>query len=372
MHNLKKVTMDNKLFSDYQLGDLTLKNRIVMAPMTRGRATNTELLATDMMASYYAQRASAGLIITEGTWISPDAIGFINVPGIYNDQQVEAWSNVTQAVHKNDGKIFLQIAHSGAVSHPDHLNGNLPMAPSAINPEEMTYTVNGFQNTPMPREMTIEDIKGIIEDFRLASLNAKKAGFDGVEIHGGHVFLLPEFLSSATNQRTDQYGGSPENRSRFVLELIEAVISVWGKGRVGLKISPASSSGTLKPNADTEPTFRYLTEALNQFDLAYLHVVGIPGTEGTPAEAFSDVAAYFRPLYKGTLMIGGGLDSKSGDALLRSQNADLIVYGLPFVANPDLVERYRNGFALSAPNADLLYTGGAAGYMDYSFANENE
>lgn len=363
--------MDNKLFSDYQLGDLVLKNRIVMAAMTRGRATNPELLATELMASYYEQRASAGLIITEGTWISPDAIGFINVPGIYNDQQIEAWKKVTEAVHGKGGKIFLQIAHSGAVSHQDHLNGDLPKGPSAINPGEMTYTVNGFQSTPEPLEMTVEDIKRIIEDFRQASLNAKEAGFDGVEIHGSHVFLIPEFLSSATNQRTDAYGGSVENRSRFVIELLESVISVWGKGRVGLKISPASSSGTLKPNADTEPTFRYLAGALNQLDLAYLQVVGIGGAEGTPTEAFQDVAAYFRPLYNGTLMIGGGLDSQSGDALLRSQNADLIVFGMPFIANPDLVERYRNGSALSAPNADLLYTGGAEGYNDYPTAGEN-
>ncbi|MBS7233461.1 alkene reductase [Flavobacterium psychroterrae] len=363
--------MDNKLFSDYTLGDLFLKNRIVMAPMTRGRATNPELLANDLMVTYYKQRASAGLIITEGTWISPDAIGYINVPGIYNDKQTQAWKPVVEAVHKEGGRIFLQISHVGAVSHQDHLNGKLPLGPSAINPGEKTYTLDGFKDTPVPREMTVEDIKGIVEDFRLASLNAKKAGFDGVEIHGGYLYLLPEFLSSATNKRTDTYGGSPENRSRIVLEIIEAVTSVWGKGRVGLKISPATSSGTLKPNADTEPTFRYLAEALNQYDLAYLHVWGPVGSvAGTHAEAFEDVASYFRPLFKGTLMIGGGFDSKSGDALLRSDNANLIAYGMPFIANPDLVERYRTGADIAVPNSEFLYTGAAAGYTDYPLAGE--
>lgn len=363
--------MDNKLFSEYQLGDLTLKNRIVMAPMTRGRAANPELMATDLMAAYYKQRASAGLIITEGCWVSPDAIGYINVPGIYTDNQTKAWSQVVDAVHDAGGKIFLQISHVGSVSHPDHLNGNLPLGPSAINPNEQTFTPEGFKDTLVPREMTVEDIKGIIEDFRIASLNAKKAGFDGVEIHGAHVYLFPQFLSSETNKRTDSYGGSVENRSRFVLELLEAVTGVWGKGRVGLKISPATSSGTLKPNADTEPTFRYLAQALNQFDLAYLHVLGLESVVGTPAEAFLDAASYFRPLYNGTLMIGGGLDSEKGEALLSSNNADLIAFGLPFIANPDLVERYRTGAALSLPKMDLLYTGGAEGYTDYGTFKEN-
>ncbi|MRX38645.1 alkene reductase [Flavobacterium sp. LC2016-23] len=364
--------MNDKLFSEYKLGDLTLKNRIVMAPMTRGRATNPELMATDLMATYYKQRASAGLIITEGCWVSPDAIGYINVPGIYTDNQTKAWSNVVDAVHDAGGKIFLQISHVGSVSHPDHLNGKLPLGPSAINPNEQTYTPDGFKDTLVPLEMTVEDIKGIIEDFRTASLNAKKAGFDGVEIHGAHVYLFPEFLSSETNKRTDSYGGSAENRSRFVIELLEAVTSVWGKGRVGLKISPATSSGTLKPNADTEPTFRYLAQALNQFDLAYLHVLGpMESVADTPAEAFQDVASYFRPLYNGTLMIGGGLDSEKGEKLLRSGNADLIAFGLPFIANPDLVERYRTGAALSLPNTDLLYTGGVEGYTDYETFKEN-
>lgn len=364
--------MNDKLFSEYKLGDLTLKNRIVMAPMTRGRATNPELMATDLMATYYKQRASAGLIITEGCWVSQDAIGYINVPGIYTDNQTKAWTNVVDAVHDAEGKIFLQISHVGSVSHPDHLNGKLPLGPSAINPNEQTYTPDGFKDTLVPLEMTVEDIKGIIEDFRTASLNAKKAGFDGVEIHGAHVYLFPEFLSSETNKRTDSYGGSVENRSRFVIELLEAVTSVWGKGRVGLKISPATSSGTLKPNADTEPTFLYLAKALNQFDLAYLHVLGpMESVVDTPAEAFHDVASYFRLLYNGTLMIGGGLDSEKGEKLLRSGNADLIAFGLPFIANPDLVERYRTGAALSLPNTDLLYTGGVEGYTDYKTFKEN-
>ena len=364
--------MDNKLFSDYTLGDLLLKNRIVMAPMTRGRASNPELLANDLMVTYYKQRACAGLIITEGTWISPDAIGYIDIPGIYNDKQTEAWKRVVEAVHNEGGKIFLQISHVGAVSHRDHLNGELPVGTSVIYPGEKTYRLDGFKDSPLPGAMSAEDINGIIEDFRIASLNAKNAGFDGVEIHGGYLYLLPEFLSSETNKRTDIYGGSPENRSRFVLEIVQAVTSVWSKERVGLKISPATSYGTLKPNADTEPTFRYLAEALNQYDLAYLHVwAPLESVTGTHAEAFQDVAAYFRPLFKGTLMIGGGFDSQSGDALLRSNNADLIAYGLPFIANPDLVERYRRGATIVVPNNEFLYNGAAAGYTDYPLSKEN-
>ncbi|MFC3559104.1 alkene reductase [Pedobacter jamesrossensis] len=358
--------MNNKLFSEFTLGSLTLKNRIVMAPMTRGRATNSRLLANEVMATYYKQRATAGLIITEGCWISEDAIGYINVPGIYNDEQVEAWKPVVDAVHQQGGKIFLQIAHVGAVSHPDHINGKQPIGPSAINPEEKTFTIDSFKDTPVPREMTLEDIRNTIEDYRKASLNAKLAGFDGVEIHGGYIYLIPEFLSSETNQRSDAYGGSAKNRCRFVLEVLAGAVSVWGPGKVGLKISPATISGKLRPNADTEPTYRYLAEELNKLNLAYLHVWGPTGpVEGTYAAPYKDIATYFRPLYNGVLMAGGGFDHHNGEQLLNSQNADLVAYGMPFVANPDLVERFQKDAELALPNVELLYTGDFRGYTDY-------
>lgn len=358
--------MSATLFDAYALHGLPLRNRVVMAPMTRGRAENVGLVPNDLMRRYYAQRAGAGLIVTEGTWVSREGIGFVNAPGIFDQAQVEGWKAVTSAVHAAGGKIFSQLAHVGAVSHPDHLEGRSPLAPSAINPRDVTFTAAGFKDTPTPREMTVEDIERTIGDFRRAALNAKSAGFDGVEIHGAHIFLIPEFLSSALNRRTDGYGGSPANRARFVLELVQALIGVWGPGRVGLKLSPASTSGLLVPNTDTEPTFRYLLQQLNDYALAYVHALGPQApVDGTPAEPFADIAAYARPLYKGVLIVGGGYSQRSGQAVLDRGDADLIAFGAPFVANPDLVERFRQGVALAAADAEFFYAGGDKGYADY-------
>uniref|UniRef100_B0T957 NADH:flavin oxidoreductase/NADH oxidase n=1 Tax=Caulobacter sp. (strain K31) TaxID=366602 RepID=B0T957_CAUSK len=358
--------MSASLFDAFALHGLELKNRIVMAPMTRGRAENPELIPNALMARYYAQRAGAGLIVTEGAWVNREGIGFINAPGIFDQAQVEGWKVVTGAVHAAGGRIFSQLAHVGAVSHPDHLEGLTPLAPSAINPRDVTFTASGLRDTPTPREMSVEDIERTIDDFRRAALNAKAAGFDGVEIHGAHIFLIPEFLSSTLNQRTDDYGGSPENRARFVLELVQVLIGVWGPGRVGLKLSPASTSGLLAPNADTEPTFRYLLEQLNDYDLAYVHALGPQApVDGTPAAPFADIAAYVRPLYKGVLIVGGGYTQQSGQAVLARGHADLIAYGAPFLANPDLVERFRQGVALATADAEFFYAGGDRGYADY-------
>lgn len=358
--------MTDKIFESYGLGDLPLANRIVMAPMTRGRAENPGLVPVEIMAEYYAQRSTAGLIVTEGTWVNSEGIGYINVPGIWSEPQVAGWRVVTDAVHAAGGKIFNQIAHLGAVSHPDHLHGELPMGPSAVNPNEQSYTPDGFKDTPVPREMTHGDIRNTIGDFRQAAQNAKKAGFDGVEIHGAYLYLVQEFLNSATNIRTDEYGGSPANRCRFVIELLEAVTSVWGPKRVGLKLSPATSSGTLKPNADTEPTFRHLVQKLNDFDLAYLHAWGPQGpVKGTYAEAFEDIGAYFRALYDGTIIVAGGYDLASAQKAIESGNADLVAFGVPFIANPDLVYRFKNDVALNAPDQEKFYAGGASGYIDF-------
>ncbi len=358
--------MTSKLFSSATLGKLSLKNRIVMASMTRGRAENVGLVPTAMMATYYAQRATAGLILTEGTWVNEDGIGYINVPGIYSDEQVEGWLGVTDAVHAAGGLIFSQLAHLGAVSHPDHLHGKLPLGPSALNPQEQSYTPDGFKDTPVPREMTKQDILDTVADFKSAGENAMRAGFDGVEIHAAHLYLAQEFLSTETNKRTDEYGGSPENRSRFLLQVVEALISVWGAKRVGVKLSPASSSGLLKPNSDTVETFTYLGRRLNDFDLAYLHVWGPTDyVVGTPAEPFQDIAAFFRPLYKGTLMVAGGFTEQTGEQLLAAGKADLVAFASPFIANPDLVARYRDKLPLASSNAELHYTGGLSGYADY-------
>lgn len=361
--------MSDKLFETTTLGDLQLSNRIAMAPMTRGRAENPGLVPVPLMAEYYAQRASAGLIITEGTWVNAEGIGFLNVPGIWTDEQVDGWKLVTDAVHKAGGKIFNQIAHLGAATHPDHLDGELPMGPSAVNPQEQSFTPDGFKDTVVPREMTHEDIRRTVTAFGKASENAKRAGFDGVEVHGAYLYLAQEFLNSATNLRTDEYGGSPEKRCRFLVELLEAATAVWGPKRVAVKISPATSSGLVKPNADTEPTFRYLAQRLNDFDLAFLHAWGPQEpVKGTPAEAFEDIAAFFRPLYHGTLMVGGGYDLEAAKKVIEAGNAGLVAFGVPFIANPDLVERFRTGKALSTPDGEKFYTGGASGYADYPTA----
>jgi N-ethylmaleimide reductase len=358
--------MKRNLFEPFTLGKLLLKNRIAMAPMTRGRADNPGLVPTALMAEYYSQRAGAGLIVTEGTWVNNEGIGYINVPGLFTDAQTEGWRAVTKAVHAAGGTIFSQIAHLGAVSHPDHLNGELPMGPSAINPQEQSYTPDGFKDTLIPREMSWADIKRTVGAFKTAAENAKAAGFDGVEIHGGYLYLIPEFLSSATNQRTDQYGGSVENRVRFVLEVVDAVVAVWGPKRVAIKLSPAVSSGLLSPNADTEPTYRYLAEQLNKYDLAYLQAWGPQGpVAGTEAEPFEDIAAYFRPIFHGTLMVGGGYTQASGESVLARGDADIIAFGSDFIANPDLVERLRGNVELATSNPEFHYSGGVSGYADY-------
>ena len=356
--------MSHTLLEPFQLGDLALRNRVVMAPLTRGRAENPGLVPTALMAEYYRQRAGTGLIVTEGTWPSREAIGFVNVPGLYSAEQVEGWRAVTDAVHGAGGVMFSQLGHLGALSHPDHLDGRLPVAPSAINPEEMSFTPTGFKETVVPREMTVADIRRTVEDYRVAALHAKEAGFDGVEIHGAHLYLIPAFLSSVLNRRTDAYGGSSENRCRFVLEILDAAISVWGAKRVGLKLSPAASSGRLVPNDETEPTYRHLLGALGHYDLAYVHALGAQGSPETVPAHFQDIARYFRPLYAGTLIVGGGYTKQSGEDVLRRGDADLVAYGAPFIANPDLVERFRSGIGLAEADPSTFYTGGAKGYAD--------
>ncbi|MDB6144391.1 MAG: NADH:flavin oxidoreductase/NADH oxidase [Pseudomonas sp.] len=361
--------MTHRLFDTYSIGDIAVKNRVVMASMTRGRAANAGLVPGPMMVEYYRQRASAGLIISEGTWVNPESIGHLNVPGIWSDEQVEGWRAVTAAVHEAGGKIFNQLGHLGSVSHPDHLNGELPLAPSAINPQEQSYTPDGFKDTPTPREMTLDDIHRTVAAFRKAGENAKAAGFDGVEIHGAYLYLFQQFLSTDLNHRTDEYGGSVENRSRFLFDVVEALVDVWGPGRVALKIGPATTSGPLiRPNADAVSTFAYVAQKLNDYPLAYLHLWG-PGEHealpGTPGEIFKDIAGFFRPLFKGVLIASGGYSLASAKDAISAGQLDLVAFAAPFVANPDLVERFKRGAELATPDVNTFYAGSEQGYCDY-------
>lgn len=359
--------MSNLLLEPFTLGNLHLKNRIVMSSLSRCRADNPGLVPNESMVEYYSRRAEAGLILTEGSWVSPESIGFFNVPAIYTDEQMAGWRKITDAVHAKGGKIFFQAGHLGAVSHPDHLGGELPAGPSAINPQEMAFTNNGFQQTATPREMTLGDIHQTVTDYAKASANARQAGFDGFEIHGAYLYLIPEFLNSATNQRTDAYGGSPENRSRFLLEIVAACVAEWGPKQVAVKLSPGVISGLVSANHDSVATYEYLINRLNDFDLAFVHGWGFPSQpQGTAAAEFNDIARFLRKHYRGTVMVSGGYSRPSGEALLADGTVDLVAFGTPFVANPDLVNRMRHGYPLTSPRVDYFYQGGLEGYLDYS------
>ncbi|RFM31691.1 alkene reductase [Chitinophaga silvisoli] len=357
------------LLEEYQLGDLTLKNRVVMASLTRGRATNAGLVPTPLMARYYAQRASAGLILSEGTWVSPKAIGFINVPGIYTEEQVAGWKLVTQAVHDKGGLIFSQLGHIGAASHPDFFDGELPAGPSAINPQTHSFTPVGFKETLTPRELSLAEIKQTIQDYKQAAKNAREAGFDGIEIHAQAGMLIPQFLSLATNQRTDAYGGSIENRARIVFEILDAIIEVWDSTRVAIKFTPVALShvGIVVPDEETIPMFQYILKKLNDYQLAFLHIVG-PAEDltGTPVAVLQDnYFSHFRRHYSGRLMANMGFTQESGNAILKEGLADLVSFGAPFIANPDLVERFQHHLPLAESDRDTYYSGGEKGYTDY-------
>ncbi|HEX6430420.1 MAG TPA: alkene reductase [Niastella sp.] len=360
------------LLEEYQLGDLKLKNRVIMAPMTRARASNAGLAPTPLMATYYAQRASAGLIVSEGTWMSSKAIGFINVPGIYTQEQIEGWKLVTKTVHDKSGLIFSQLGHIGSASHPDFFDGELPAGPSAINPQTHSFTPEGFKETLTPRELTATEIKQTVQDFKQAAKNAMEAGFDGVEVHAQAGMLIPQFLSMATNQRTDEYGGSIENRARIVFEILDAITEVWDSTRVAIKFAPVviSHVGIVKPDDETIPMFQYILKKLSDYNLAYLHIVG-PAEDltGTPVEALQhNYFSHFRHHYRGRLMANLGFTQESGNAILIEGTADLVSFGTPFIANPDLVERFKYNLPLSEANRDTYYAGNENGYADYPVA----
>jgi N-ethylmaleimide reductase len=345
------------VFLPHELGDLTLANRTVMAPMTRSRAIDGNV-PNPMAATYYLQRASAGLIVTEASQVSPQGVGYIRTPGIHSAEQVAGWRRITNAVHGAGGKIFLQLWHVGRISHPDFHDGALPVAPSAIAASGTVFTAQGPKAMVTPRALDLAELPGIVAQFRAGAENAKKAGFDGVEIHGANGYLLDQFTRDGTNNRTDAYGGSVENRVRLPLEVLDAVVDVWGPARVGYRISP---NGTYNSMADSDPlrTFSHLAEALDRRGVAYLHVVD-PAADGAKR-----VSPALRRIFDGTYIVNGGFDLASANAAIARGEADLVAFGVPFLANPDLPERFRAGAALNLPDAPTFYAGEAKGYIDY-------
>jgi N-ethylmaleimide reductase len=354
---------DKNLFTTLQIGDIELPNRIVMAPLTRNRAGKGNV-PTALNAEYYVQRASAGLIITEATQVSPQGVGYPLTPGIHSAEQIAGWKLVTDAVHKHGGRIFLQLWHVGRISHPSlQPNAELPVAPSPIAAAGEAQTYEGPKPFVTPRALELEEIPGIIEQFRQAAKNALEAGFDGVEIHGANGYLPDQFLRDGTNKRTDPYGGSVENRARLVLEITEAVVGVWGGKRVGIRLSP---SGTFNDMYDSNPqaTFGYVIEALNRFDLAYLHLVE-SGEADLRHGGTAVPTSYFRSIYKGHLLVNSNYDRQKGDAAIASGTADFVSFGVKFLANPDLPERLRLNAELNQPDFATFYGGTAKGYTDY-------
>ncbi len=361
------------LFQPIKLGEIELSNRIVMASMSRARTENPALIPTSLQSEYYRQRASAGLILTEGTWPSREAIGAINVPGLFTEAQAEGWKRVTDAVHETGGRIFVQLGHCGAVSHPKLLGGSLPLAPSAVSVNQQVFTPGGFQPSPVPAAMTLADISRTIGDYANAARLARKAGFDGVELHGTVGYLIPEFLNDGFNLRDDDYGGSIENRCRFPLEILEAMASEWRHDRVGLKLSPAVSMGDLHPTAQTLPTYEHLVAQVSKLKIAYVQFQhSDTDLAGTPVAALKDgTAGYFRKFYDGVIIANGGLNKDAAETLVRSGVADLVAFGVPYLSNPDLVERFKNDVPLApVPLRETWYAGGARGYTDYPSATK--
>lgn len=361
--------MTTTLFSPIQLGPHTLPNRMVMAPMTRNRAGEGNVPQA-LNVEYYAQRASAGLIITEGSQIAADAVGYPATPGIHSAEQVAGWKRVTDAVHAGGGHIFLQLWHCGRVSHSSMLpGGKLPVAPSAIKLSGQTFTYQGMQDYAIPHALTLAEIPAIIDQYRTAAKNALDAGFDGVEIHGANGYLLDQFLRDGSNKREDAYGDTVSKRARLMLEVTDAVCEVWGGNRVGIRLSPLQPFNDMH-DSQPEETFGYAVRELNRFGLAYLHIteMGIdkPGAAG-PAFDLGKL----RKIWKGAYMANGGYDLARASAALGANNADIVSFGVPFLANPDLPARFAKGAALNTPDPTTFYGGNEKGYTDYLSLNVN-
>jgi len=356
--------MTASLFSPLTLGDLTLSNRIVMAPLTRNRALVDGDVPHALNVEYYRQRASAGLIITEGTQISPEGKGYIQTPGIYSPAQVDGWRKVTDAVHAKGGHIFAQLWHVGRISHTSlQPNGQPPVAPSAIRANTKTFIATGFADVSAPRALETSDIKRIVEDYRKAARNAKDAGFDGVELHGANGYLIDQFLRDGTNKRTDDYGGSLENRTRLLAEVLAALTSVFPAKRVGVRFSPFSPYNDIS-DSDPMATFSAAIARANDAGLGYIHIV--EGATGGPRELPKGAdLSVFRNLFKGAYIGNNGYDRARAIEAVETGAVDLVAFGKLFIANPDLVERLAANAPLNEPQQATFYGGGAEGYTDY-------
>ncbi|RDK05192.1 alkene reductase [Cupriavidus lacunae] len=353
---------DKTLLEPYSLGSLTLANRVVMAPLTRNRA-GAGLVPSDLAATYYAQRASAGLLITEATQVSAQAQGYQDTPGLYTQEQIDGWRKVTDAVHAKGGRIFVQLWHVGRVSHVALQPGGVaPVAPSAIRAVTKTFVNNDFADVSEPRALALNELPGIVSDFRQAAANAIAAGFDGVEIHGANGYLLEQFIKDGANRRTDTYGGSVENRARLLLEVVAAVAKEIGAERTGVRISPVSPANAISCS-DPQPQYDYIAEQLSALGIVYLHVV--EGATGGPRDVAPFDYDALRSRFKQTYLANNGYDLALASARLAEGKADLFAFGRPFISNPDLVERLKSGAPLAALNPATLYGGGAEGYTDY-------
>lgn len=355
--------MENLLFSEYKMGNITLKNRIVMAPMTRSRAINN--IPNDLMATYYGQRAGAGLIVTEGTSPSPNGLGYSRIPGLFNKEQVEGWKKVTSSVHKNGGKIFVQLMHTGRVSHPLNLPaGARILAPSPIGLKGKMWTdQEQLQPHPVPEEMTIADIKEAIEEYVNSARLAVEAGFDGVELHGANGYLIEQFINATSNLRNDEYGGSAENRIRLAVEIAEKTANAIGKDKVGIRVSPYGAGGEMMPYDGIDDTYALLAEKMNALGIAYIHLVD-HSAMGAPAVNPS-VKEVIRSKFKGTLILAGGFDLVKAEKDIEENKGNLVAFGRPFISNPNLVEKLKTGAKLIDADMSTFYTPGKKGYTDY-------
>jgi N-ethylmaleimide reductase len=356
------------LLTPVRMGKLELRNRIIMAPMTRMRASNPGHAPTELHAEYYGQRASAGLIIGEGTETSPDAYGWADSPGLWSTEQVQGWRRVTDVVHQKGSLMYIQLWHTGAMSHPDFFGGALPMSASAVNPEQASVTPSGRKPTVTPRPMTKVEIRQTVTDFGIAATNALEAGFDGIQIQANYLYLIAQFLNSATNLRTDEYGGSIENRARLLFEIVEAVLNQVESDRVGIKIGPMHLTGPFVANADTLPGMEYVIKKLNDYSLAHLLMMGATSDfTGTPLESLQGdrLFEHFRPLYKGHLIANVDMTKERANRLITAGIADSIAFARPYIANPDLPERFLTSGQLNEINWQTVYASGPKGYTDY-------